>query len=111
MTSWSRRSADGDDGDRARVVEVGRRQVGLQVRDGRRVSAPASFHCQRPPARRNFDVADAYAVCFGVDASPHFLAAAGQAESIRIEFVVTDDERAFQMVCGDLPARGEAARV
>ncbi|MCY3819521.1 MAG: hypothetical protein OXH52_09185 [Gammaproteobacteria bacterium] len=50
-------------------------------------------------------------MCFGVDASPHFLAAVGLAESIRIEFVVTDDEGAFQMVCGDLPPRGEAARL
>lgn len=72
---------------------------------GRRPASTASGR------RQGATSTDAYAVCFGVDASPHFLAAVGLAESIRIEFVVTDDEGAFQMVCGDLPPRGEAARL
>ena len=62
-------------------------------------------------ARHDFDVADTYAVLFDLDASPHFLAAVAEAESVRIAFIVTDDDRGFQMVCDELPARVEAVRL
>ena len=62
-------------------------------------------------ARHDFDVADTYAVLFDLDASQDFLAAVAKAESVRIAFIVTDDDRGFQMVCGELPARVEAVRL
>ena len=62
-------------------------------------------------ARRDFDVADTYAVLFDLDASQDFLAAVADARSIRIAFIVTDDDRGFQMVCGELPARVEGVRL
>ena len=62
-------------------------------------------------ARHDFDVADTYAVLFDLDASQDFLAAVAEAESVRIVFIVTDDDRGFQMVCGELPARVEAVRL
>ena len=62
-------------------------------------------------ARQDFDVADTYAVLFDLDASQDFLAAVAEAESVRIAFIVTDDDRGFQMVCGELPARVEAVRL
>ena len=62
-------------------------------------------------ARHDFDVVDTYAVLFDLDTSRDFLAAVGEAESVRIAFVVTDDDRGFQMVCGELPARVEAVRL
>ena len=62
-------------------------------------------------ARHDFDVADTYAVLFDLDATQDFLAAVGEAESVRIAFIVTDDDRGFQMVCGELPARVEAVRL
>ena len=62
-------------------------------------------------ARHDFDVADTYAVLFDLDTSRDFLAAVGEAESVRIAFIVTDDDRGFQMVCGELPARVEAVRL
>ena len=62
-------------------------------------------------ARNDFDVADTYAVLFDLDASLDFLAAVAKAEPVRIAFIVTDDDRGFQMVCGDLPARVEAVRL
>lgn len=62
-------------------------------------------------AREDFDVADRYAVLFDLDASQGFVAAVVQAESVRIAFIVTDDDRGFQMVCGELPARVEAVRL
>jgi adenine-specific DNA-methyltransferase len=48
-----------------------------------------------------FDVAEAYGVLFSVDAVADFVAALG--EDARIAYVVTDDERAFQLVCAELP--------
>ena len=62
-------------------------------------------------ARHDFDVADTYAVLFDLDASQSFLTAVGEAESVRLAFIVTDDDRGFQMVCGELPARVEAVRL
>ena len=62
-------------------------------------------------ARPDFDVAGTYAVLFDLDASQGFLDAVAGAESVRIAFIVTDDERGFQMVCAELPARLEAVRL
>ena len=62
-------------------------------------------------ARHDFDVADTYAVLFDLDASQDFLTAVGEAPSVRIAFIVTDDDRGFQMVCGELPARMGAVRL
>ena len=62
-------------------------------------------------ARHDFDVADTYAVLFDLDASQDFLAAVAEAESVHIAFIVTDDDRGFQMVCGELSARVEAVRL
>ena len=48
-----------------------------------------------------FDVAEAYGVLFAVDAVAGFVAAL--TPDVRIGYVVTDDERAFQLVCAELP--------
>ena len=61
--------------------------------------------------RPDFDVADTYAVLFDLDASRNFLAAVADAESVAVAFVVTDDDRGFQAVCGELPTRVEAVRL
>ena len=62
-------------------------------------------------ASQDFDVADAYAVLFDLDGSQNFLAAVSEAESLHIVFIVTDDDRGFQMVCDELPTRVEAVRL
>ena len=62
-------------------------------------------------ARHDFDVADKYAVLFDLDASGAFIAAVAEAQSVRTAFIVTDDDRGFQMVCSELPARVEAVRL
>ena len=62
-------------------------------------------------ARQDLAVADAYAVLFDLDSSRDFLTAVAEAESVRIAFIVTDDDRGFQAVCGELPARVEAVRL
>jgi adenine-specific DNA-methyltransferase len=68
---------------------------------GRRIDKPAD----------DFAVADAYAILFDTDFSREFLAALHEAESVRMVFVVTDDDRAFQMVCAELPAGIETVRL
>ena len=62
-------------------------------------------------ATHDFDVADTYGVLFDLDASQGFLAAVAATESVRVAFIVTDDDRGFQMVCGELPARVETVRL
>ena len=62
-------------------------------------------------ATHDFDVADSYAVLFDLDASKGFLAAVAGAEAVRMAFIVTDDARGFQMVCGELPAQVKAVRL
>jgi adenine-specific DNA-methyltransferase len=56
-------------------------------------------------------VADTYGVLFDLDASREFVAAVAKAESVRMAFIVTDDDLGFQAVCAELPARVEAVRL
>jgi len=56
-------------------------------------------------------VADAYAILFDTDCSRDFLAALYDADGVRAVFIVTDDDRAFQMVCAELPASVEPVRL
>lgn len=59
----------------------------------------------------DFDVADTYAILFDLDASRDFLAAVAETESVQMAFIVTDDHRGFQTVCGELPAGVDAVRL
>ena len=68
---------------------------------GRRIEKPS----------RNFGLADLYAVLFDLDATKDFLAAVAKAETVRMAFIVTDDDGGFQTVCGELPSRVEAVRL
>ena len=62
-------------------------------------------------AVHDFDLSDRYAVLFDLDASYEFLAAVAETVSVRIAYIVTDDARAFQTVCGELPTRVEGVRL
>ena len=62
-------------------------------------------------AKNDFDVADVYAVLFDLDASKDFLAAVAKANNVEMAFIVTDDDRGFQTVCGELPSRVEGVRL
>lgn len=68
---------------------------------GRRIETPT----------HDFAVADTYAVLFDTDHSRDFLTALHDAESVQMVFVVTDDDRAFQMVCAELPAGVDSVRL
>jgi adenine-specific DNA-methyltransferase len=62
-------------------------------------------------AREDFEVADTYGMLFDTDYSRDFLDAVRDAEPVQMAFVVTDDERAYQLVCADLPAHVEPVRL
>jgi len=68
---------------------------------GRRIDQPVD----------GFDVADTYGVLFDLDAADDFLATLHAAPSVRLAFIVTDDDRGFAAVCRDLPADVEAVRL
>ena len=56
-------------------------------------------------------MADTYGVLFDLDASQQFLAAVEEAEHARMAFIVTEDDRAFQTLCAELPERIESLRL
>lgn len=62
-------------------------------------------------AKDDFDVADTYGVLFDLDAAHGLLSSVAEAGSVRMAFIVTDDDRGFQMVCADLPAHVEPFRL
>jgi len=68
---------------------------------GRRIERPTD----------DFAVADAYGVLFDTDHSREFLTALHDADDVQMAFIVTDDDRAFQMVCAELPTGVEAVRL
>jgi adenine-specific DNA-methyltransferase len=62
-------------------------------------------------ATDNFDIADTYGILFDLDQSHDFIEAIAKADDIRMAFIVTDDDRAYQTVCAELPANIEPARL
>jgi adenine-specific DNA-methyltransferase len=62
-------------------------------------------------AAEKFEVADTYAVLFDLDASLDFIQHVSANQSVRMAFIVTDDDRSYQMICGELPKRVEPVRL
>ncbi len=58
-----------------------------------------------------WDVADTYGVLDDLDRARDFLDRLASADGVRIAFIVTDDDAAFQMVCRDLPAHISPVRL
>jgi adenine-specific DNA-methyltransferase len=52
---------------------------------------------------RGWDVAETYGVLANLDHAEAFLSHLAQAKGVRLAFIVTEDDGAFQMVCRDLP--------
>jgi adenine-specific DNA-methyltransferase len=59
----------------------------------------------------DFGIADTYGILFDLDASGKFVQALHKAESARVAFIVTDDERGYQMVSAELPAHVESVQL
>ncbi|WP_376696154.1 DNA methyltransferase [Wenzhouxiangella sp. EGI_FJ10305] len=68
---------------------------------GRRIDKPLE----------GFDVAETYGVLFDLDTAEDYLSGLNAAPSVRMAFIVTDDDRGFAAVCRDLPAEVEAVRL
>lgn len=64
---------------------------------------------QIPPS--GWDMADVYGVIADLDHTGPFLEALSCAERVRVVFIVTDDDRAFQSVCAALPEHVEPVRL
>lgn len=58
-----------------------------------------------------WDVADAYGLLVELDKASEFLKAIRKETALRIAYIVTDDERRFQMLARRLPERVEAVRL
>jgi adenine-specific DNA-methyltransferase len=53
---------------------------------------------------RGWDIAERYAVLENLDNARDFIGSMTDASGVRLAFIVTDDDSAFQLVCQDLPA-------
>jgi adenine-specific DNA-methyltransferase len=60
---------------------------------------------------RGWDVADVYGVLADLDHTQDFLKAVGANQAIALAFIVTDEERLFESVAQELPARVEPVRL
>ena len=58
-----------------------------------------------------WDVADTYGVLEDLDRTATFLEHVAKTDTIRLAFIVTDDDRRFQMVCAALPDRVDPVRL
>jgi adenine-specific DNA-methyltransferase len=63
------------------------------------------------PTDTGWDVADAYGVLANLDNSRQFTKALSKAEDVRLAYIVTDDDRRFQMVCAALPEHVQPVRL
>ena len=73
-------------------------KVGAQ---GRRIEKPTD----------DFDIADTYGILFDLDQSHDFIEAISKADGMRTVFLVTDDDRAYQAVCAELPGHVKPMRL
>ena len=58
-----------------------------------------------------FDVADVYSVLFEIDGAEEWVKSLVDVGNQRVAFIVSDDERAFQAICRELPAGIETVRL
>jgi adenine-specific DNA-methyltransferase len=58
-----------------------------------------------------WDIADTYGILFDVDATSRFVHALSRSESARLAFIVTDDDRRFQMIAKRMPDGIETIRL
>ena len=68
---------------------------------GRRIEEPTD----------DYGIAETYGVLFSIDASGPFLKEVADRDGLRCAFIVTDDERQFQMIATELPENVEAVRL
>jgi adenine-specific DNA-methyltransferase len=69
--------------------------------EGARIEAP----------NETFALAATYGVLFNLDAAAGFVQAAAKAEQLRVAYIVTDDEKQYQIIADALPERVETVRL
>lgn len=60
---------------------------------------------------KGWDVADTYGVIADLDQDQEFQAVVAGTETVKVAYIVTDDDRRFQIVAGGLPERVEPVRL
>lgn len=60
---------------------------------------------------KGWDVADTYAIVENLDRASEFVDAVSEHEQVRIAYIVTDDDRRFQMISQSLPSSVETVRL
>jgi adenine-specific DNA-methyltransferase len=58
-----------------------------------------------------FAITKTYAVLFNLDAAAEFVQAVADAEYLRVAYIVTDDEKQYQIVADALPQRVQTVRL
>ncbi|MCZ2847419.1 site-specific DNA-methyltransferase [Modestobacter sp. VKM Ac-2978] len=58
-----------------------------------------------------WQVVDTYGLIVDLDHAAKFVAAIAESATVRMAFIVTNDDRRFQMICADLPGRVEPVRL
>lgn len=69
--------------------------------EGPRIEAPTD----------TFAITETYAVLFNLDAAAEFVQAVVETEHLRVAYIVTDDERQYQIVADALPQRVQTVRL
>jgi adenine-specific DNA-methyltransferase len=60
---------------------------------------------------KGWDVADVYGVLANIDQTDYFLKAIAESETVRLVYIVTDEDRVFESVSQHLPAHVEPVRL
>jgi adenine-specific DNA-methyltransferase len=60
---------------------------------------------------RGWDIAESYAVLENLDNAADFIGSLTDAEGVKLAFIVTDDDSAFQLVCRELPSHVSPIRL
>jgi len=58
-----------------------------------------------------YEIADTYGILFDLDATSDFLKSLVNTPVVGMAFIVTDDERSYQAICGDMPEEIKAVRL
>ncbi|MFL5759533.1 MAG: DNA methylase [Thermomicrobiales bacterium] len=69
--------------------------------EGRRIDKPSS----------TFAIAETYGILFKIDAAAEFLGAVNDATGLRIAYIVTDDEKQYQIIADELPHNIQSVRL
>ncbi len=69
--------------------------------EGRRIETPTD----------TYDLADTYGVLFNLDAAGPFVQAITAYERLRVAYIVTDDEKQYQLIARELPQRVQPVRL